>query len=142
MRLRNIITGVFFMALLVTALNTNAQSKKEIIKKGIEVKRIYKQDVKDGEDELYIEKEEFYNSRGDLLEMKEYADNGKKIKDWFQYKYDADGNLIEEIELNSKGEVKERIVTHYENGLKTHREYYDDKNRLKEKRAYEYEYRD
>ncbi len=141
MQLRNIILGTFFIALITASLNVTAQSKKEIIQKGIEVKRIYKQDVKDGEDQLYIEKEEFYNSRGDLIEMKEYADNGTKIKDWFQYKYDTDGNLTEEIEFNSKGEIKERIVTYWENGLKTHREIYDDKDRLKEKRTYEYEYR-
>lgn len=141
MQLRKIILGTFFFALFATSLTANAQSKKEIIQKGIEVKRIYKQDVKDGEDQLYIEKEEFYNARGDLIEMKEYGDNGTKINDWFQYKYDTDGNLTEETEFNSKGEIKERIVTFWENGLKTHREIYDDKDRLKEKRTYEYEYR-
>ena len=128
-------------AVVFLGLNAHAQSKKEIVQKGIEIKRIYKQDVKDGEKELYIEKEEFYNVKGELVEMKEYSDNGTKIKNWFQYEYDADGNLTIETEFNSKGEIKEKIVTKYENGLKVLREFYDDKDRLKEKRTYEYEYR-
>lgn len=119
-----------------------AQNKKsEIVQLGIEVKRYYEQDIKNGETEPKLFKEEFFNFRGELVESKEYSIKDKKITLWFKYKYDQEGNLIEEIELNDKGTQKSRVVDRFEKGFRVERLYYDDKDRLVKKRVYKYDLR-
>jgi len=129
------------LSLFLITLITYAQDKKEVIEKGIQIKRNYELDIANGDKEPAIEKEEYYNFRGDITEIKEFTDSGKTITLWFKYKYDSSGNLIEEQELNSKGEQKERYEYKYENGLKTEKLYYDNKNRLSKKKIYKYELR-
>ena len=129
------------LSLFLITLITYAQDKKEVIEKGIQVKRNYELDIANGDKEPSIEKEEYYNFRGDITEIKEFTDSGKTITLWFKYKYDAMGNIVEEQELNSKGEQKERYEYKYENGLKTEKLYYDNKNRLFKKKIYKYELR-
>lgn len=129
------------LSLFLITLITYAQDKKEVIEKGIQIKRNYELDIANGDKEPAIEKEEYYNFRGDITEIKEFTDSGKTISLWFKYKYDSSGNLIEEQELNSKGEQKERYEYKYENGLKTEKLYYDNKNRLSKKKIYKYELR-
>jgi hypothetical protein len=130
---------VTFVCLL--ALISFGQDKKEVIEKGIQVKRNYELDIANGDKEPIIEKEEYYNFRGDLTEIKAFTDKGKTIDSWIKYKYDGQGNLIEEQLLNAKGEVKERYEYKYENGLKTEKQYFDNKNRLFKKKIYKYELR-
>ncbi len=130
-----------FLFALLFAITTSGQDRKEVIEKGIQVKRNYELDVANGDKEPSIEKEETYNFRGDLIELKVYSDKGKTVDNWVKYKYDTLGNLIEEQNLNSKGEVKERFEYKYENGLKVEKLYYDNKNRLTKKKIYKYELR-
>lgn len=132
------------IALLFIFLNFGsfAQLKKsEATQYGIEVKRYYEQDLKNGDTEPSIFKEEFYDFRGELIEIKEYSENGKKINLWIKYKIDTKGNLIEETEFDSKGEIICRMEYKYEDGLRTEKLYYDSKNRLYQKRLYKYEFR-
>ena len=130
-----------FISLLLFTVFTYAQGKKEIVQKGIEVKRFFEQNIQDGEKEMYLEKEEFYNFRGDLVQIKEYSDRGKRIDEWYKYTYDNDGNLIVELELDYKGRQKEKIVYEYQNGLKIEKLTYDEKDRLVKKKKYEYQFR-
>lgn len=126
---------------MVATLSTMAQKKDEIVEWGIEVKQFYDQDIKDGEKEPYLVKEEFYTPRGEISEIKEYKNEGTEIDKWYKYKYDQFNFLIEEQELNSKGEQKERVVYIYKNGLRVERQEYDDKDRLSKIRKYEYGFR-
>jgi hypothetical protein len=132
---------VIIMFVCLLALNSNGQDKKEVIEKGIQVKRNYSLDIANGDKEPSLEKEEYYNFRGDIVETKEFTDTGKTLSLWFKYKYDTQGNLIEEQELNLKGEQKERFEYKYENGLKVEKLYYDNKNRLTKKKIFKYELR-
>ena len=136
--MKPIVIAFVFILVSVVAFG---QDRKEVIEKGIQVKRNYELDIAKGEKEPQIEKEEVYNFRGDLIEIKEYSEEGKVVSLWFRYKYDNQGNLIEEEELNSKGEIKERYEYKYENGLKTEKLYYDNKGRLFKKKIYKYELR-
>lgn len=134
--------SVFFVLLLVVTTTVFGQLKKsEATQFGIEVKRYYEKDIKAGDTEPSIFKEEFYDFRGELVEIKEYSEKGKKIDLWFKYKFDAKGNLIEEFELDGKGEQIRRMVYKYENGLRTEKLYYDSKDRLYQQRSYKYEFR-
>lgn len=133
---------LLFIAFLgIAACHVSAQGKTEIITKGIEARKYYEQDIENGDKELYIFKEEYFNHQGEIIEIKTYKNRGKEIDEWFKYKYDEDANLVEEIELDAKGEQKERMVSIYKNGLKVEKLYYDEKDRLRQKRTYEYEYR-
>jgi hypothetical protein len=132
---------IFILSILLISLSSYAQDRKEVIEKGIQVKRNYATNVAEGENTPYLEKEEYYNFRGDLTEVKEFKDNGKTFVSWFKYKYDAQGNTTEELELTAKGEQKERIEYKYENGLKVEKNYYDSKNRLAKKKTFKYELR-
>ncbi len=136
--MKPIVIAFVFILLSVVAFG---QDRKEVIEKGIQVKRNYELDIAKGEKDPHIEKEEVYNFRGDLIEIKEYSEEGKVVSLWFRYKYDNQGNLIEEEELNGKGEIKERYEYKYENGLKTEKLYYDNKGRLFKKKIYKYELR-
>jgi len=134
-------TLLIILSSTIITLNSYAQDKKDVIEKGIQVKRNFELDIANGEKEPSIEKEEYYNFRGDIIESKEFSDAGKTISIWFKYKYDSQGNLIEELELNAKGEQKERFEYKYENGLKTEKLFYDNKNRLTKKKIFKYELR-
>jgi hypothetical protein len=134
---QNLIT----LAIMFFALVVNAQSKTEIINKGIEVKRTYDQDIENGDKERSLNKEEFFDAKGQLIEVKEYSDKGQKIKNWEKFKYNIDGDVIEEQELDSKGVLTKKTEYKYENGLKTERLEYDGKGRLTERRSYEYSFR-
>lgn len=132
---------IILAVIVFSAFPLFAQKSSEIVQKGITVKRQYDKDVEDGDKEFYIDQEEFYDFRGEIIESKEYGDHGKKIKKWMKYKFDNDGNLLEELELDEKGEQVSRTTYTYENGLRMERNEYDAKNRLKKIRKYEYGYR-
>jgi hypothetical protein len=127
--------------IFIFTLTLSAQSKKEVVEKGIKVKQNFELDIAAGDKEPFLEKEEVYNFRGDIVEIKEFKEKGKALTLWFKYKYDAQGNMIEETELTAKGEVKVRYEYKFENGLKTEKLYYDNKNRLYKKKIYKYELR-
>ena len=127
--------------ILLTAFPMFAQKSSEIVQKGIVVKRQYDQNIEDGDKESYIDKEEYFDFRGEIIESKEYTNHGKEIKKWMKYKFDHDGNLTEELELDNKGEQVFRATYKYEKGLRIERSEYDSKNRLTKVRKYEYEYR-
>lgn len=133
----------YLISLLLVSLcfALNAQDRDEIIKKGIEVKRYYEQELEDGDSDYYLFKEEHFNFKGEIVELKEYNNKGKDVDIWFKYQYDEMGQLIEELELDAKGNQKERIVYRYEKGLRIEKLYYDEKDRLRQRRKYEYEFR-
>lgn len=118
-----------------------AQSKETIVEKGIVVKTTYKQDIEDGDKTKRIDKIETFNAEGELVDLKVYNSNGKYAKDWFEYKYDQNGNLIEEVEYDSKQKLKDRTVYKYGNGLLISKEVFDEKGRLSKKTTYEYQYK-
>jgi hypothetical protein len=135
--MKGILTITFFFA----AISLMAQDKDEIIKRGIEVRRYYEKELDEGDTDFYIFKEEYFNAQGELVEIKEYKNKGKEVGLWFKYKYDNQMQVIEELELDEKGLQKERIEYKYKDGLRIEKIYYDNKNRLRQIRKYEYGYR-
>lgn len=123
-----------------TSLLSVAQSKSTIVEKKVKMIRTLEQDIDQGEKKLLIEKEEFFDENGELVELIEYNEKGR-IKKWKQFKYSDEGKLIEEIILNYRGKTEERIKHIFKNGLKVEKLYYDDKNRLYKKKKYEVEFR-
>ena len=125
--------------LLLFAFSANAQKAKTIKEKGISEKVTYEQRLERGIDKKFVVEEEKFDEYGRTVELKQMSRKGT-IELWEKFKYDADGNVVEEIQLDLKGEQKKRIVTKYKNGLKVEREYYDEENRMYRVKTYEYKY--
>ena len=131
--------NIIWILLFMLSFQVSAQSKKEIREKGITVIKSYEQDIDQGEKELLLEKEEYFNSKGQLVELKEVSEKGR-VKKWEKYVYTDDGEIAEEIILDFRGDVDKRIEYKYENGLRTQKLYFDSKNRMYKKRQYEYQF--
>ena len=129
------------MSFLMLEQTAWAQSKKTRIEKGILVKTTYKQDLEDGDKKRILDKVETYNKNGELVDLKIYDRAGKYAKDWFQFKYNIKGELIEKVEYDSKQKLKERTVYKYSKGLRISKEVFDDKERLSKKTTYEYQFK-
>lgn len=80
-----------------------------------------------------------FDEKGRIIELKEVSMKGE-VKKWEKYKYNTNNELIEELFLDKSGAVNSKEVTTWVNGLKTKKEYYDGKNRLKKTKKFEYEY--
>lgn len=106
---------------------------------GIKSQTILELFIKEGMDEPVPEKKEFYNERGDIIEVIEYKKSGD-IKLWERYEFDEDGNITGEIHLDKKSRVLTKIITIYENDLKLEKQYFDSMDRMYKKKIYEYEY--
>ncbi len=132
---------IIFLALLFISYLTIAQDKGDVVKYGIISKKNLELNIAEGDKSAHIEKEEFFNSKGELIEVKEFKDKGKTLVQWYKYKYDSNGIILEELELNAKGEQKERVEHKYKDGLRSEKLYYDSKDRLSKRKNFVYEFR-
>ena len=122
------------------SINLTGQSKSEVINKGIETVKVYEQRLDKGFDDKYLVEETTYDASGRIIEIKETGRKGI-IKKWEKYKYDKDGNCIEEIYLTLSGNIDKRVVINYTEGLKVSKEFYNSDGKLYRKKLYEYQYR-
>ena len=129
-----IVFGILFSTVLF------GQKSEQIISKGISSIKTYEQVLSKGIDDKYIIEELTYDSEGRLIELKEISRKGE-IKLWEKYKFDENGNLIEEITFDVEGKIEKTEITYYTNNLRTHREFYDSKGRMYKKKTYEYTFR-
>ena len=129
-----IVFGILFSTVLF------GQKSEQIISKGISSIKTYEQVLSKGIDDKYIIEELTYDSEGRLIELKEISRKGE-IKLWEKYKFNENGNLIEEITFDVEGKIEKTEITYYTNNLRTHREFYDSKGRMYKKKTYEYTFR-
>ncbi|MCK4750626.1 MAG: hypothetical protein KAT15_26390 [Bacteroidales bacterium] len=116
------------------------QSKKDIQEKGIVSKTVQEYFIEEGADEPVVESIEKYNKEGETIELQEFNRLGD-IKRWEKYGYDAVGQLVEEVFLDSKGRITQTEKSVYEDGLRVEKRYYNSRGKLYKKKVYEYEYR-
>jgi hypothetical protein len=94
--------------------------------------------VYDKGEKVYKELEVKYDAKGNIVE--EIENNEGIFVMHFVYLYDAAGNKIKETEMDAAGKVKK--ITEYKynsNNLRTEKLVYDASNKLKSKRVYQYE---
>lgn len=130
---------VLFITLCLS-LGAFAQSSKDVVRKGIISQKIVETDYSEGLDEGIVEKEEFFNAKGDLIELKEYNSKGEANR-WEKYTYTDDGKIKSELYYTKKGKLDKKIVYVYEDGLKKEKLYYNSKETLVKKKEYVYEFR-
>jgi hypothetical protein len=84
----------------------------------------------------YKDTEQYFDSRGNLLEDITYKQG--KVSKHFKYQYDSDNNKIREEEFEPSGRLIELSEYKYENGLRTEKLVYDSNKKLKSKKIYVY----
>ncbi len=118
----------------------SAQSKKLFIDNKIKSQTVYEYFLDEDADKAIVELIETYNAAGELTEIKQFRSNGE-IKRWEKYKFNENGDLIEEIILNEKGKVDKIEKTIYKDGLRVEKQFFNPKGKLYKKKTYIYEYR-
>ena len=132
-----------YLALVLFAsmsLMLNAQDEAVLSAKKVKSQTVYEYFIEEGLKKPVIEKIEFYDAKGRIVELKELNKEGE-IKSWQKFKYDEAGNKVEETIMNIRGGQEERTVWIYKDGLVVEKEYYDHKDRLVKRKEYKYEYR-
>ncbi|MDF1572734.1 MAG: hypothetical protein P1P82_14090 [Bacteroidales bacterium] len=117
-----------------------AQSEEIISKNKITSQTVYEYFIEEGMKKPVIERIEKYDRSGNMTEEKEMNKLGE-VRLWVRYKYDAEGNKVEETILNIRGGQEERFEWIYKGGLVVEKKYYDHKDRLVKRKEYKYEYR-
>jgi hypothetical protein len=135
MRIFLSISFMFFMPVLIFS-----QCQKTIRNKQLASKTVYEYFVEEGIKDPVIETIEVFDVEGNVVELKEFNSDGD-IKNWQTFKFDVDDNKIEELILDEKGKVLERITWAYKDDLVVEKKYFDKKNRLFKRKEYKYEYR-
>jgi hypothetical protein len=137
-------TGVLFLltgTFMLLAGPILGQSTKIIKEKKIASQSIYEYFVEEGIDEPLLESYEKYDAEGNLLEIKELNSKGE-VKLWQKYMYDEEGNVVEKIFLDAKGRVESKEKSIYSDGLRIEKQFYNKKDKLVKRKVYEYEFRD
>ncbi len=117
-----------------------AQSEEIIRSKNIVSQTVYEYFIAEGFKDPVVERIERYDTDGNMIEEKEMNKEGD-IREWMKYKYDAAGNKVEETTINVRGGQEERIEWIYKDGLVVEKKYYDHKDRLVKRKEYKYETR-
>ena len=137
-------TGIFLLSTLVLALISApliGQSGKTIREKKIVSRTVHEYFLDEGMDEPVIESIEKYDAEGNLLEIKEFNSKGD-IKLWEEYSYDEDGNVVEARFFNARGKLESKEINVYSEGLRVEKLYYNNKDKLVKRKVYTYEFRD
>lgn len=133
-------TKILFCILALVPAFVHAQSEEIISKNKVASQTVYEYFIEEGLKDPVVERIEKYDKKGNLIEEKEMNKEGE-VKTWMKYKFDADGNKVEEIILNIRGGQEERVEWTYKEGLVIEKKYYDHKDRLVKRKEYKYEYR-
>ncbi len=127
-----------FMLLAVVLMGQSAETIKE---KKILSTTVYEYFIEEGLDEPMLESLENFNDQGMLIEVKEF-DNKGDVKRWEKYVYNEEDKVIEEIFLDAKGRIESREKSIYSDGLRTEKQFYNNKDKLVKRKVYEYEFQD
>lgn len=125
---------IFAAVFFIFCINAKSQSKKEIKDLGI----ISIKTVSHiNEKSSYIEKIEKYDAEGNLIEeIKYYPD--KSIKSHVCWTYNKNNNKFTEIHYDKNDKIIKKTEYQYNEGLRTSKKEYDEKGKLTEWKTYEY----
>lgn len=130
---------VFFFLFAVLVVNMNGQGRKDIIRNEVKTQVVNEYFIAEGIKAPSIERFQAYDAMGNVIEIKEFNKEGD-VKLWERYEFNENGDPELEEVLDSKGNLIERVVIKYKNGLIISKEYYDKKERLEKRKEYIYEY--
>lgn len=121
---------------LLIILATMASAQKPDKDKKIRSVIVYQEKYDNLISKKYKELEQYFDSRGNLLEEMTYKQG--KITTHFKYEYDSDDNKIREEEFDPSGKLIEFSEYIYDNGLRTEKTVYYPNKKIKSKKIYQY----
>ena len=124
------------LIMLAVSLNTAVDAQQKPTDKKIKSIIVYQERYDMLVTRKYKDTEQYFDSRGNLLEDITYKQG--KISKHFKYQYDSDDNKIKEEEYDPSGRLVESSEYKYENGLRTEKYVYDSNKKLKSKKVYQY----
>jgi hypothetical protein len=127
--------GILLLTLIISLNATLIAQHKEPDKK-IKSIIIYQEKYDMLVSHKYKDTEQYFDSRGNLIEDITYKQG--KVTKHFKYQYDSDNNKIKEGEFDPSGRLMESSEYKFENGLRTEKYVYDSKKKLKSKKTYQY----
>lgn len=131
---------LILLSLLIMHFFALGQSKKEIIKYQLKSKTEHKADYKDGNGKMLLDEVHVYDKRGNVIQEINYDADGK-LKEEIKYFFNSENLLEREEYYNSKGKLTRKIIyTYNEKGFKTTKKEFNDKDKLLIEKTYTYEY--
>ena len=127
--------GILILTLIISLNATLSAQQKETDKK-IKSITVYQEKYDMLVSHKYKDTEQYFDSRGNLIEDITYKQG--KVTRHFKYQYDSDNNKIKEEEFDPSGRLMESSEYKFENGLRTEKYVYDSKKKLKSKKTYQY----
>jgi hypothetical protein len=127
--------GILLFTLIII-INTSLNAQQNAPDKKIKSIIVYQEKYDMLVSRKYKDTEQYFDSRGNLIEDITYKQG--KVNKHFKYQYDSDNNKIKEEEFDSSGRLTESSEYKYENGLRTEKSVYDSNKKLKSKKIYQY----
>ncbi|MBN1597439.1 MAG: hypothetical protein JW894_04050 [Bacteroidales bacterium] len=132
--------AIFTITLVsIICITINGQSRSNVIQNKVLSQTTYDIDYEDSNGKKVIEQYEKFDIRGNLIEIIQYDSKGK-IKDHEKYEYNSDNKKVKEYKLDTNGKVYKTMEYKYKNGLKTERITYDPSNKMVKVKKYEYQF--
>lgn len=126
--------NIFLAILMGLAIYSNAQSRKTLKDNKVKTITTWRYD-KTGK--KMKETVETYDTKGNLIDKKNYDKNTGKLKSHTTYKYNPQNKKIEETSYDTNGKKKKIIRYTYQNGLKIQKEVLDGNGNPKSKKVYQ-----
>jgi len=127
---------VIFILTVIISLNASLCAQKKEPDKKIKSIIVYQEKYDMLVTRKYKDTEQYFDSRGNLIEDITYKQG--KVTKHFKYQYDPDDNKIKEEEFDPSGRIVETSEYKFENGLRTEKYVYDSNRKLKSKKTYHY----
>ncbi len=130
------IRSFVLIPVLLFVLAITASAQKQDKDKKIRSVIVYQEKYDNLVSKKYKELEQYFDSRGNLLEEITYKQG--KVTTHFKYEYDPDDNKIREEEFDPSGKMIEFSEYTYENGLRVEKTVYHPNRKIKSKKIYQY----
>jgi YD repeat-containing protein len=129
-------TRIIILLLLTISLNARVSAQKKESDRKIKSIIVYQEKYDMLVNRKYKDTEQYFDSRGNLIEDITYKQG--KVTRHFKYQYDQDDNKIKEEEYDPSGRLIEISEYKYADGMRTEKYVYDANKKLKSKKTYQY----
>jgi len=127
---------VIMLLTLMISLNAALSAQKKEPDKKIKSIIVYQEKYDMLVNRKYKDTEQYFDSRGNLIEDITYKQG--KVTKHFKYQYDPDDNKIKEEEFDPSGRLIETSEYKYADGMRTEKYVFDANKKLKSKKTYQY----
>ena len=127
---------IIILLLLTISLNARVSAQKKESDRKIKSIIVYQEKYDMLVNRKYKDTEQYFDSRGNLIEDITYKQG--KVTRHFKYQYDQDDNKIKEEEYDPSGRLIEISEYKYADGMRTEKYVYDANKKLKSKKTYQY----